>query len=589
MGADQPQRRSSFRIGALNHLHVRVLTDVTGIHKEFVYSVPSGWESHPCFGVGAMVRVVLHGRRVRAWITEVGVEPLEGLASAPLAKLSSRGPTLELLELSEWAAWRWAGHRAHFLRTASPPRMVNALPRFQRSRLVFSGDFADLFAHQVCTFCSAPAQDLFPIAVAAAHRGQALILVPDRLRADQLAKGLSRVGVWAQRYPQGWAAAAAGATVVGTLAAAWAPAPELAAVLVIDEHDEAFRSESAPTWSGREVARERARRAGVPCVLVSPAPSLEALRSGSVIRLKRDAELKAWPDVSVVDRRVEDPSTAGLYSPTLVKVLRSNQRVACVLNRLGRSLLLACQLCGELAVCEECGASMRQGDRARLDCRTGNHSRPLVCAECGSTAMKNLRVGVKRAREELEALIKEPVAEITAKACEGQSTARVVVGTEAVLHLGRPFDVVAFLEFDQELLMPRYRAREQAMALLVRGARVAGPHDQGGRLLIQTRMPDDPVVRASASKDPWLLARSERDRRQELGFPPYGALAVVSGVAADEYMEGFGSPSEVRIAHDPSGSYYLRAVNHEILCDALASVQRPAGRLRIDVDPVRAL
>ncbi len=570
-------------------MHVRVLPDVVAIDREFTYTVPERWVDDPRFGVGAMVRVVLHGRRVGGWITAMGVEPPEGVELAPLAKLSSLGPGRELIELSEWAAWRWAGRRVHFLRTASPPRMVAALPRPQGTRLVPSGDHAELFDDEGCTLRLGPSDDALPVAIAAAARGQALILVPDHDRADELTRRLGRNGVWAARYPDGWAAALAGATVVGTLSAVWAPAPELAAVLVIDEHDESYRSESSPTWSGRDVAIERARRAGVPCVLLSPVPSLEALRSRPVLRPSRGIERDGWPQVDVVDRRSEDPARAGLYSPALVRALREGGRVACVLNRLGRSLLLACRVCGELAVCTECGSSMRQGDDGRLQCRARDHTRPLVCADCGSTGMRNLRAGIKRVREEIEALIRTPVAEVTGSGHVGPATARVVVGTEAVLHLGRPFDVVAFLEFDQELLAPRFRAREQALALIARAARITGPRTTGGRILLQTRLPDDPAVMAALRADPALLARSERDRRQELGLPPYGAMAVVSGPVAGEFMARLGTPLGVRIAPDPGGQFFLRAPDYKTLCAALAAVERPPGRLRIDVDPIRAI
>ncbi|MCY3636090.1 MAG: hypothetical protein OXH23_10830 [bacterium] len=570
-------------------MNVRVLTDVIAIDKEFTYAVPDGWADDPRFSVGAMVRVALHGRRVGGWITEVGVEAPEGLDPSPLAKLSGRGPDRTIIELSRWAAWRWAGRRVHFLRTASPPRMVAGLPRPQRSRLVFSGDYSDLFDGEGRTVRMGPSDDPLPMALAAAARGQALVLVPDHGRADELARRLGREGVWAVRHPEGWAAAAAGATVVGTQAAAWAPAPDLAAVLVIDEHDESYRSESAPTWSGRDVAVERARRAGVPCVLVSPAPSLEALRSRPLMRPSRGTERDSWPQVDVVDRRSEDPGRAGLYSPELVQALRDGGRAACVLNRRGRSLLLACRVCGELAVCSECGASMRQDDDKRLVCRSAGHSRPTVCAECGSTGMRNLRAGVNRVREEIEALVRTPVAESTGSGYDGPPTARVVVGTEAVLHLGRPFDTVAFLEFDQELLAPRFRAREQALALVARAARITGPRESGGKILLQTRLPDDPVVTAALRADPALLARADRDRRQELSLPPYGAIAVVSGPEAGEYMERFGSPLGIQIAPDPGGQFLVRAPDYDTLCDALASVERPSGRLRIDVDPIRAV
>ncbi|WP_419850407.1 hypothetical protein [Candidatus Poriferisocius sp.] len=570
-------------------MNVRVLTDVVAVDREFTYSVPEGWADDPRFGVGAMVRVVLHGRRVGGWITEVGVESPEGVKLTPLAKLSSLGPDRSLIDLSEWAAWRWSGRRAHFLRTASPPRVVAELPRPSRSRMVSSGDHADLFEGEGATLRQGPADDPLPIALAAASRGQALILMPDHNRADELTRQLTREGAWAVRYPDGWAAAAAGATVIGTVSAAWAPAPDLAAVLVIDEHDESYRSESAPTWSGRDVAIERARRAGVPCVLMSAVPSLEALRSRPVMRPSRDVERASWPLVEVVDRRGEDPGRAGLYSPKLVQALRDGNQAACVLNRRGRALLLACHLCGELAVCTECGSSMRQTDDKQLVCRAAGHVRPIVCPECGSTKMRNLRVGVKRVREEVEALVRTPVAEVTSSGYLGPPTARVVVGTEAVLHLGRPFDVVSFLEFDQELLAPRFRAREQALALIARAARIAGPRDDGGKIVLQTRLPDDPVVQAALRADPALLARAERDRRHELSLPPYGAIAVVSGPMAGEFMERFGTPLGVQIAPDLGGQFFLRAPDYDTLCNALASVERPSGRLRIDVDPIRAI
>ena len=570
-------------------MNVRVLTDVIGIDKEFTYAVPEGWADDPRFGVGAMVRVALHGRRVGGWITAVDAAPPEGVDLAPLAKLSGLGPDPGIIDLSEWAAWRWAGRRVHFLRTASPSRMVAALPRSRQSRLVPSGNYAELFVGNGRTLRLGPADDPLAIAIAAATRGQALVLVPDHDRADELVRGLGRAGAWAVRHPEGWASAAAGATVVGTQSAAWVPAPNLAAVVVVDEHDESYRSEAAPTWSGRDVAIERARRAGVPCVLLSPVPSLEALRSQSLLRPPRGAERDGWPHVEVVDRRSEDPGRAGLYSPALVNALRDGGRMACVLNRPGRSLLLACRVCGELAVCTECGSSMRQGDEGRLQCRAGDHTRPLVCADCGSTGMKNLRAGVKRVREEVEALARTPVAEVTGGGYAGPATARIVVGTEAVLHLGRPFDVVAFLEFDQELLAPRFRAREQALALIARAARITGPRTSGGRILLQTRLPDDPAVVAAFRADPALLARSERDRRQELSLPPYGAIAVVSGPAAPEFMERLGNPLGIRIAPDPDGQFFLRSSDYDTLCAALAAVERPPGRLRIDVDPIRAI
>ena len=92
------------------------------------------------------------------------------------------------------------------------------------------------------------------------------------------------------------------------------------------------------------------------------------------------------------------------------------------------------------------------------------------------------------------------------------------VGTEAVLHQLDAADVVAFLDLDQELLAPRYRAAEEALGLLVRGARLVGGRAGGGRLLLQTRLPDHEVVQAALLADPVRVAAVEAARRAELAL-----------------------------------------------------------------------
>ena len=124
------------------------------------------------------------------------------------------------------------------------------------------------------------------------------------------------------------------------------------------------------------------------------------------------AERSGWAALEVVDCRREDPRT-GLYSASLVAVLRSDYRVVCVLNRKGRAQLSACDACGELATCEQCGAAVAVVGEGMV-CRRCGTSRPLVCASCGSSVLRLLRVGVSRAREQLEALAGRPVGEVSA-------------------------------------------------------------------------------------------------------------------------------------------------------------------------------
>ena len=106
---------------------VRVQPDQTGLAKTFDYAVPDEWAER--VAPGTTVRIVLGPRRVAAWVREVGVEPEAGVDPKPLTKISGVGPSAEIIELADWARWRWAARTpVPFIRTASPPRMVASLP-----------------------------------------------------------------------------------------------------------------------------------------------------------------------------------------------------------------------------------------------------------------------------------------------------------------------------------------------------------------------------------------------------------------------------------------------------------------------------
>ena len=565
---------------------VRVLPDEPAIAKTFDYLVPESLGDQ--VRVGTRVRIALGGRRVGGWIVAVDVTPPPGVTPRPLAKLSGWGPPPDLITLADWAAWRWSGRPASFLRTANPDRIVTALP----SRSEPAASAAPSSSREPRTVLRLPpASDPAEVVLDAARLGNVLVVCPNVELARHVGARLRREGVAVASHPRDWALGAAGATVVGTRAAAWAPVGDLAAVVVVDEHDEGHAQEQTPTWHARDVVAERAARAGVPCVLVSPCPTLEALAWGELTEPSRNEERAGWPRVDVIDRRADDPRT-GLISPALVDVLRSGRRVLCVLNRVGRARLLACAACGELARCEVCDAALTQLEEGVLACPRCSRERPTVCASCGATRLKLLRQGVSRVREELEALVGEPVAEISSLKIPRPDEARdlqrrIVVGTEAVLHQVDRADAVAFLDLDQELLAPRYRAAEQALGLLARAARVVGPRDRGGRLVLQTRVPRHEVVQAALHADPNRVADAEADRRELLRFPPAAALAEVSGPSAAAFVVALGRPDGVDVMGPADGRWLLRAPDHQVLCDALAATPRPPGRLRLAVDPLR--
>lgn len=536
-----------------------------------------------------MVRIDLHGRRVGGWVIELDPRLDPGFDLKPLAKLVGSGPEAAIVDLAAWAAWRWAGKTAHFLRTASPPRVAPAVVEgpVPDRRAPESVWFGSAFAPPGGVVRMPPAGDRWPLIRAAVELGNPLIITPARATAVALTRRLQAEGTAVALLPDDWNRAAAGSTVVGTRSAAFAPAAHCGAVLVLDEHDEGLVEERAPTWNARDVLIERSRRLGIPCVLVSPHPSLEAQRWNEPLAPPRALEREGWPRIDLIDRR-EEPPTAGVFSAALVDLMRRSDRVACVLNRKGRSGLLACAACGEIAQCEACGSALAQLAAGELVCRSCRATRPVVCSACGSTRFKNLRMGVDRIREELEALLRRPVAEVTASGwSHGGSENEVVVGTEAVLHQLQRVDLVAFLEFDQELVAPRFRATEQALALVSKAARLVGPRSRGGVVAIQTRAPEHPLLAAVAAGRPSEIDEAALEVRTRLGMPPTTAIAAVKGEAAEQFVESLRGSPGIDLLGPLEDEWIVRAGDHGRLCDALASVPRPAGRLRVAVDPRR--
>ncbi|MBW3649571.1 MAG: hypothetical protein KY458_03295 [Actinobacteria bacterium] len=594
MGADHQARRRevsprSLSVPAPTRI-VGVLPDVPAIDKVFDYTVPPELDEQ--VRVGSMVRVELHGRRVGGWVVEDDRHPPTARKLLPIARVTGWGPPPGVLELAEWAAWRWAGRRASILVSASPAGAVKNLPRRQATAAapavtVVDPELGELVAAalsvpEASLLRLPPATDVFPVVLAAAQRSDSLVLFPTTADAAHGALRLRRAGVPVATLPRDWAAArAGGVTAVGARAAAWAPLSKLASVVVVDGHDEAYQEERAPTWNARDVAVARARRDGVPALVLSPCPDLVMASSLRPLVVRRPAERAGWPVLDVIDRRSDDPRT-GLLSERLAAALRAHRRLVCVLNRKGRARLLACAGCGELARCEHCQAAVEEVQGA-LRCARCKAQRPPICTGCGSARMKALRKGVSRMREELEALAGRSVGEVTADTGDLPPD-DILIGTEAVLHRVAVTDVVVFLDFDQELTAPRYRATEQALALLARAARLVGGRGSGGRILVQTRLPRHEVLLAALHGDPTRVTSVEAIRRAELGFPPYRAMALVSGPSAPELVERL---QDVEVLGPDNGRWLLRADDPAALADALAGAGRPAGRLRVEVDPLR--
>jgi primosomal protein N' (replication factor Y) len=173
---------------------------------------------------------------------------------------------------------------------------------------------------------------------------------------------------------------------------------------------------------------------------------------------------------------------------------------------------------------------------------------------------------------------------------------------------------IAFLDFDQEQLAPRYRAGEEALALLARASRLVG--GRHGAVLVQTRAPSHPVIEAALRADPGRLAVSEEPIRRALRLPPFAALAVLAGAGAAEMAASLEALAAAPLAAAPpasagdasggvagrevaapvavvevgplaEGRWVVRAPNYDALADALAAAGRPSEPTRIEVGPHR--
>jgi primosomal protein N' (replication factor Y) len=592
---------------------VRVRTDVAALPRLYDYLVPPTWAHQ--VAVGTRVRVPLHGRRVKGWVVADGVAPPAGVEVKPLASWMGVGPPPDLMALAEWAAWRWAGPAPFFLRVASPLTIVRALPPapgWGAPSGALDTPVGALVARaggEAATVIRlAPATDVLDVVLASADRvaaqgapGSLLVLVPSVGWAERLTKRLNRRG-----YPAttDWVQARAGwPIVVGSRAAAWAPLPHLAAAVVLDAHDPAYREQSAPTYSAVDVVMERARRSAAPCLVVSPVPPVVRTVDRAALVLGATVERGGWAALECVDRRGADPRS-GMFSTEFVRLARdvlddpdalaTRGPLVCVYDRTGRARLLACVKCGELARCTNCGAAVAQAGE-RLACPRCSEERPCVCAACGRLKMKTLRAGVSRLREELAALLGTEVDEVAGPAPDAGVTALsapVALGTQAVLHRVRRAAAVVFLDIDLHLLAPRLDATDESLALLVRASRLVGgrgmaaPH---GRVLAQTRVPEHPVLEAAQRGDPTGVLAAEAAMRREAGLPPFSALALISGTLATDYAEGLAQLVEgtaVTLSALGDGSHLVRAPDTTGLCDLLAAAPRPGGRgLRIEVDP----
>ena len=419
----------------------------------------------------------------------------------------------------------------------------------------------------------------FEAVAAALEAGrQSLVLLPEiALGAQWLARFHDRFGVepalWhsdltAARRRHTWRAVAEGgaAVVVGARSALFLPFPDLGLIVVDEEHDASFKQEEGVIYHARDMAVARARFENAPIVLSSATPSLETVTNAETGRYQRyllpDRHGAAgMAEIQAIDmRKVTLPATRWLSPPLIEAVERTladKEQAMLFLNRRGYAPLTLCRACGHRLGCPHCSTWLVEHRRP------GDLPNQLRCHHCGF-AMKQPETcpgcqaegrfaacgpGVERLAEEAAATF--PEARLAVMASDTITSPNVaadlvrrmaareidiLIGTQ-IMAKGHHFPLltlVGVIDGDLGLSGGDLRAAERTYQLLHQVAGRAGRAEHPGRVLLQTYMPDHPVMAALIAGDrDRFLAQESADRRSR-ALPPFGRLAALIVSGGDE-------------------------------------------------------
>ncbi|MGH9893116.1 MAG: hypothetical protein ACREA0_14230, partial [bacterium] len=313
----------------------------------------------------------------------------------------------------------------------------------------------------------------------------------------------------AAEITEAWAACQVpGRLLIGTPRISTWQVADLRALVVVEEGRRAMKDRQTPTISVRDLARTRANVAGLGLAFVGPTPTTETVATGpSVIRSWR----RAWPPVEIVDRSREEGRSGyvGLTALGAIKAVTDRRgKVFVFAHRRGYAPAFRCRQCQTLRRCVRCGSRPEPGTTC---VRCGATLGP--CRQCGSEHFVPMGAGAGRIAEELERKLGSSV------------HSRLTVGSEADLAALEAQALVVAVDADGLILGTHFRASEEALRVLARlVGKVEGPSSRG---LIQTALPDHPVISALRSGDPMPFLEAEVESRRQLRLPPAGQLLIV--------------------------------------------------------------
>ncbi|PCI38334.1 MAG: primosomal protein N' [Rhodospirillaceae bacterium] len=347
--------------------------------------------------------------------------------------------------------------------------------------------------------------------------------------------------------------------VVGARSALFLPYKDLGLIVVDEEHDPAFKQEEGVIYNARDMAVVRAHLGGFPICLASATPSLESIVNVEndkyqLLHLPERHGGAVLPELSLIDMRTEKLPATRWISKTLesmlIETFAAGEQAMLFLNRRGYAPLTLCRSCGYRVACPNCSAWLVEHRRAgRLQCHHCGHSTdlPNICPECESEApFAACGPGVERLAEEvLNTFPDIRFALASSDTLTGPKAAEdligrierhevdLIIGTQ-IMAKGYHFPMltlVGVVDGDLGLAGGDLRAAERTYQLLYQVAGRAGRGERPGKVVVQTYVPEHPVMQAMASGVRENFIAEEIRAREDLDMPPFGRLValIVSG------------------------------------------------------------
>lgn len=350
--------------------------------------------------------------------------------------------------------------------------------------------------------------------------------------------------------------------VVGTRSAVFAPFRDLGLIIMDEEQEGTYKSESSPRYHAREAAKYRCAYHKCLLVLSSATPSVEsyyhALSGKYTLNVLSSRYGPArLPEVDIVDMNGEiEKGGGGIISEALAQALRENlqdgMQSILLLNRRGYNTFVSCRSCGHVAVCPNCSISLTyHAANNRLMCHYCGYSVPFTreCPNCHEEQMRYSGFGTQRAEQQLEELL--PGARIMRLDADSTMTRfsydnklkqfsegayDIIVGTQMVAK-GLDFEnvtLVGVLSADQALYGDDFRSYERAFDLLTQVVGRSGRGKYAGKAVIQTYTPENDIIRLAAEQNYTEFYRREIALRKSLLYPPFSDLCIFGFVGREE-------------------------------------------------------